>query len=516
MKNNFIKKPVVYPVIMIICLSSFIMNVNANCPDCCPDGMISYWRAEGNADDFCCTPCNDGTLMGGASIQTSPIPQVGTGTFSFSSTGDYVDISNPINIPSGTDDFTLEAWINEDATQPAFPAIISNRGGNGNNGFLFGLWSDGKLHIQLGGYNQNTGSTDLRGPGWHHVAVVRSGTRITYYVDGNQDGIANSGRSINSNYNLRIGWDAVSNSATLTPWRGQIDEVAIYDRALDEFEIQCHYCLGLRHLGYCDEGCHKCAFSGSIGQNMWSTPPIDIPTSNQYGAVLNFTTACGFYSGDYGSLWLSTDGINPLVKFSVVTGHIDCNATVINSHYISPLGYNPIYIMFQSDISNPTSWWYVDNIKILNIDGIGPPMAYGSILYTENFECYNIDDILGPGWTVVGTEIEIERPLNHLYIFDWDTNYPTSQPITIGKITIEAEASSKCCCEGISKVTFEVIDSNGQVITTGVDASPPYSWTWSSPTIPFQCPFPEFTIRVTAITKGCGCVSDEIKVRRLF
>jgi len=245
-RKYFLKEASVLFVVAIMCITAFAVfpTVNADCPD----DMISYWKGDGDADDY--YGSNDGTYHGSGYV-SGQVDQA----FSFDGIDDYVEIPDDSSLNLGTGDFTLEAWINADQNQESFPSILSNRGDDEFNGFLFGLslWDqavEGSLFIQIEGTNYIPCSTDLRGTGWHHVAVTRTGSSITFYIDGSQDGTASSSKDLDSAGDMWIGWDEAKPSTT--PFNGLIDEVAVYDRALHVSEISNHYNAGLDNRGYCN------------------------------------------------------------------------------------------------------------------------------------------------------------------------------------------------------------------------------------------------------------------------
>ncbi len=187
------------------------------------------------------TDCS-GTATGGALVTV--IPQSGQ----MDSVGLFFDGSNDrVTIPQngaydlGTGDFTLEAWIKADPNQVSFPEIITHRSDpTGFDGFLFGLWMDGKLYAQLDGLNQPraTGG-DLRDNSCHHVALARNGNNFTYYIDGNPAGGFTSSRNINTDspVDLWIGDDQAHNTGQ-TPFHGHIKEVRIWNIGRTAPEIQ--------------------------------------------------------------------------------------------------------------------------------------------------------------------------------------------------------------------------------------------------------------------------------------
>jgi hypothetical protein len=188
---------------------------------------------------------NTGTLYNGSTICSGGnCPNWVDGKYGkaikFDGVDDYVQVPDSSTLNLGTGDFTIIAWIKASFNQSVtYPQILSKRSGT-TDGFLFGLWSDGKLYMQIAGTNYATATgPDLRDNTWHYVAVVRNGSIVTYYIDGTNKGSFTSTSNMNSTHSLWIGLDepAISNTA----FNGTIDEVRIYNRALTTQEIQTLY-----------------------------------------------------------------------------------------------------------------------------------------------------------------------------------------------------------------------------------------------------------------------------------
>jgi RHS repeat-associated protein len=78
---------------------------------------------------------------------------------------------------------------------------------------------------------------------WHHVAVTKNGGTVNFYIDGAAAGAATGlGNISDTTTALMIGIDKewVSNT-TSYPWKGLLDELAIYPSALSAARIQAHY-----------------------------------------------------------------------------------------------------------------------------------------------------------------------------------------------------------------------------------------------------------------------------------
>jgi hypothetical protein len=99
------------------------------------------------------------------------------------------------------------------------------------------------------------GTTALTVDRWYHVAaVIRGGVDMELYIDGANDGGTYGGSGGSLKYAGANGSSFVggvdSAIGVLAPFDGEIDDVAIFNRALTEGEIQQIYQDGLAGLGY--------------------------------------------------------------------------------------------------------------------------------------------------------------------------------------------------------------------------------------------------------------------------
>jgi len=86
-------RKVMSAMLTIIVLSGLLFTGSFAFGQLCPPGMVSYWRADGNALDSVYD--NDGTLINGATATATG--QVGQ-AFSFDGGNDYVRIPNSNNL----------------------------------------------------------------------------------------------------------------------------------------------------------------------------------------------------------------------------------------------------------------------------------------------------------------------------------------------------------------------------------------------------------------------------------
>jgi len=193
---------------------------------------------------------NDGKFAGG--IKWTVNGKIGK-ALEFNGIDSYVTIQSSDSLQPDDSDFTIEAWINADPASVDWARVVDKFYGTG--------YCLGKVGAEVtigsefvGNANSFGSTTPVFDKKWHHVAVVRDiktieGEVMSFlyiYVDGK-----NEGRTIPPNINLhnqdttpvRIG--AGDQCCAEGPpedvayfFKGIIDEVAIYKKALTEDELK--------------------------------------------------------------------------------------------------------------------------------------------------------------------------------------------------------------------------------------------------------------------------------------
>ena len=165
------------------------------------------------------------TAVGSASISTSG-PKWGTGAADFDGNGDSLTIAANSVFAFGTGDFTIEGWFYSRTTGSSQRGMIDFRTtASGTNGIMlredgtagFLVWlNNGTLLSTATGRIANT---------WQHVALVRSGTTITLFVDGVSKASATSSADMTDN-RFRLSGFVDVQDATFT-YNGKVDDVRI-------------------------------------------------------------------------------------------------------------------------------------------------------------------------------------------------------------------------------------------------------------------------------------------------
>jgi len=215
------------------------------------EGLVSYWDfdhiAGKTVEDRWGN--NDGTMVG------NPQKVEGKIGNALEFDGDnYVDCGNDASLNfSSTNSWTISAWINTVTTsdEGVFSRIDAAQD---YKGYELMIVANGQIATGLinAWSSSNSLWVDTVGTGWadenwHHIASTYDGSEnvdgMKIYVDGNSEALDiiqngfTSGNSIDPNKNAKIG--ARINGAGITnEFNGTIDEVAIYNRALSEDEVE--------------------------------------------------------------------------------------------------------------------------------------------------------------------------------------------------------------------------------------------------------------------------------------
>jgi hypothetical protein len=219
---------------LAVCLILFFSSAAGALP--VTSGLVAHWPADGNAQDASGNG-HDGSLEGDAGFAPGIVGQA----FDLDGVGDRVTVPDD---PAWTfpGDFSISLWVNLAALPPSTVGnpdsvfIGHDEGGGSQEKWFFALGGGFlSLHLNVPG----TGSAFLAQTAfapalgtWHHLAMIRSGSSYTIFVDGS------AGPSESSSLTLP---DAAA-SLTLGEaegfaMEGLLDEVALYDRALSQTEI---------------------------------------------------------------------------------------------------------------------------------------------------------------------------------------------------------------------------------------------------------------------------------------
>jgi hypothetical protein len=205
-----------------------------------PSGLVSWWQAETNANDF--LGLNSGVLEGGVGFAPGEVGQA----FNFTGTNQnvFIPASASLNVANYSG-FTLEAWINPADVSQSYP-IFGWYTTNADTGVQFQIASSGALYAAIAGTNE-FGSADgvVTTNVFQHVALTfdnASGVASIYCNGQIVSQTTFSNIVPQASYDLYIGGQPMTNGGV--SFIGEIDEAAIYDRALSSNEVAAIYNAG--------------------------------------------------------------------------------------------------------------------------------------------------------------------------------------------------------------------------------------------------------------------------------
>jgi hypothetical protein len=217
------------------------------------DGPISYWRlgeTSGTTAADSGNGGNPGAINGGVTLGV-PGAVVGdaNAAMSFNGSTGYVGIPDKANLDI-TGDITVEAWAKPNSLNGTTQTVLTKGDNNSTN---TGGWQY-RLSITSGNqwkalvYSGTTSYavTDTQDvpstSAWAYLVLIRSGTTLTFYVNGVNVGSTSAPGALNTGTGILAFGRAGSYAGYY--FSGAIDEVAVYNYALSVNQIQSHYTIG--------------------------------------------------------------------------------------------------------------------------------------------------------------------------------------------------------------------------------------------------------------------------------
>src|SRR6266511_2653352 len=304
-----------------------------------PNGIVSWWPAVGGS----ATDISGGhtAAMNAVGIVPGEVDQA----FSFDG------VSSVFTAPDAaafdlTGDYTFEFWVNPDPLQNPFANIMRKEEPLGTNGF--GIEMDGATNSNFyyAGWKNSSSSPGNEcwttagfqlTPGvWQHLAGVKSNATRLVYINGIPVGSATCVGTTNAvnvnNAPLQFGaWSARAGSE----WKGILDEMSVYNRALTPAEI------------------NDIVLSGSVGKCGDVIPPVQFCSAE--AAVSLDGSFVGFVGGDL--FWRSKS-----IQFTALTNGTLLDVAAVDGGMLldrfvlieSQVTSRPFYTVFTDDTNRAT------------------------------------------------------------------------------------------------------------------------------------------------------------------
>jgi hypothetical protein len=243
---------------------------------------------------------HDGTVEGAEWFDRG---KFGKALYFDGSEGDLVTVpdSNDLDL---ADEFTLEAWVRPDEANE-WSAVLTKERGEG--ALSYQMHAEGEGNAPVGYVGNSEGSFEVEAGDdpipphvWSHLALIYDGSKLRYYIDGELKGTDSGADPGPSADPLLIGGDISWGEEDA--FKGLIDEVRVYDRALSEAEVQGDQGAGIETSSRAPVA----AYSFDAGEGSTAE---DVSGNEHDGAIEG---AEWFDRGKYGKA-LSFDGENDCV-----------------------------------------------------------------------------------------------------------------------------------------------------------------------------------------------------------
>jgi hypothetical protein len=183
-----------------------------------------------NAGIFDSTAKNVLETVGNAQVSTTQA-KFGTTSMYFDGTGDYLitpsSTSSPIQSFSFPGDYTIECWVRTSSFSTDQGIFDTRNSGVSTLGVTVFFDTNSKINLFMNGLTRITSSTSYSTNTWYHIALVRSGSTNTLYVDGTSVGTYTFSSSLTDN-SLTVGSVVNFRDTTSTyHFNGYMDDLRI-------------------------------------------------------------------------------------------------------------------------------------------------------------------------------------------------------------------------------------------------------------------------------------------------
>ena len=278
-----------------------------------------------------------------------------------SSSSDYIDIGT-ISSLNAQQNFSISLWFNENVRN--LNAVLFSSGTSVSNDIVINA-SNGTLKINVGG-TRNVNITSYSSNVWYHVVLTVENTTAKVYIN---DG---------SPTTVTVGSNTSSSSGTLAKigelsfasgyrFSGKIDEVAIFNRALNTTEINALY----------DGTGSNIRPSNLIASNL--NPVAYYPLGEQ-------AQMQGYLGNEASSEWQFPNGVlqDYVMDFDGVNDFVDLGDLQPSTTSLSI-----------------SAWAYKTNTSNASIIGRGASVDYGIFVYGGNLQF----GLNAGGWTTISTTL---------------------------------------------------------------------------------------------------------------
>lgn len=373
-------------------------------------GRIGWWPGEGDANDV--VSGNHGTLGGGVAFAPGFVGQA----FGFDGIDDFLVIPDSLGLRPLDDQFSVVLWINPlPRTGNPDVTIIRNGKGCGEPGWGLDFldYSTGNSHLYFTAWDGIEHSWAILSPhifadSWYFVVATVDGQHARIYLNGElSEERPIRDREIDTPDPISVGANKANCEEYHNFFSGLIDEVMIYNRALNPAEIQALFEVGgesggtptlpditvkIDELRGSCSGVEQCVFEVDLTiseVNGIAAPSFDVRAdleNGEFGGVLEL----GLEAGESVQRTARTGAGDRCYDPSCdVTASVDVSDAVIeldetnNTDQTSLWDLPDLAIQFngitESCSGDPVSCVYGVDLLIFELNGVAPPAPVSGI-----------------------------------------------------------------------------------------------------------------------------------------
>lgn len=230
-------------VLTLLCFNSLF----AQCKKHLSDSLIARWVFNGNANDLSGNG-NDGKIHG-AKMTTGRCNDSGSAyLFKSDHLNQYIQVHNSKSLNLAKTDYSICAWIRANYVNHPCEIVSKRTGTHLHDGYNCSVTSTHKFGFAIGGGSsdafQMVSSAVVADSTWKFVVVTYKKKHgiFTMYINGVLDTIYKHIPSpTKTNSFLRIGNDTYNTTSVIYEFDGKIDDIRMYNRALDTCEVTALY-----------------------------------------------------------------------------------------------------------------------------------------------------------------------------------------------------------------------------------------------------------------------------------
>jgi len=195
------------------------------------DDLVAYYPFTGNANDA------SGHGFHGVVDSATLVPDrfgVPGRAYRFNGVSSSIEV---VNLPALTGDFSVSYWAKSAQTYRMHALSFGTSAAdnldfnfNDDNSALMTYWNAGQTGTAF--IQSARGDGSFTNGAWHHVVLMRRGSRIDLFVDGELQGWKQDLRALVASP-LRVGRGSYADLW----WDGDVDDIRVYYRALTEIEV---------------------------------------------------------------------------------------------------------------------------------------------------------------------------------------------------------------------------------------------------------------------------------------